>query len=414
MRLSIESAAFLSVLAQACATSCPAGPFQLHNFSYNASATSDAYFIVVCDLATTSRLDPLMMPGTCNSHMHSVFGSNRFGSTVSLADVTLAPGELANTTCNIPADGSMYWAPSLYFKNSTTNKYSLVPVYNKAYYFNRGATMPMQHMPVGLRMIRGNPYRSTPLVWPSAIKNDTVNIFWMDSNETGGFPPWVDRGDWQTRTMFPNCWDGKNLQTASPGLNTHMAFRSESNGTCPPSHPVRVPQLFVEVNYQIEKFAGAKHPETVPSDFVLATGDAKGWGAHVDYISGWQQDALSAALNTCINTDENNPNCTFHQFSSVTPAFSHALSVGGPNPDDKEIRPGGFALYKPAPVEQIDDLDVLLVTGKEAHSTGFPVATCTWGPARDEPAPLLNKIGVLNKTDCTPAPTPAPMPAVMP
>ena len=189
MRVSIESAAFLSVLAQACATSCPAGPFQLHNFSYNASATSDAYFIVVCDLATTSRLDPLMMPGTCNSHMHSVFGSNRFGSTVSLADVTLAPGELANTTCNIPADGSMYWAPSLYFKNSTTNKYSLVPVYNKAYYFNRGATMPMQHMPVGLRMIRGNPYRSTPLVWPSAIKNDTVNIFWMDSNETGGFPP---------------------------------------------------------------------------------------------------------------------------------------------------------------------------------------------------------------------------------
>ena len=394
-------------IAQAGATTCPAGPFQLHDFAYNASASSAAYFIVVCDLAATTRLDPLMAPGACNSHMHSVFGSNRFGATVSLADVTLAPGELANTTCNIPADGSMYWAPSLYFKNRTSNKYFLVPAYNKAYYFNRGSTMPMQRMPVGLRMIRGDAYRTRPLVAPAAIKNDTVNIFWMDSNETGGFPAWVDRGDWQTRTMFPNCWDGENLKTAVPGINTHMAFRSESNGTCPPAHPVRVPQLFVEVNYQIEKYAGAAHPESVSSDFVLATGDTKGWGAHVDYISGWQQDALSAALHTCINTDENNPNCTFHQFSSVTPAFSHALS-GGANPVDREIRPGGYALFKPAPVEEVDGLDALLVTGKEAHSSGFPVAKCHWGAARDEPAPLLNKLGVLNKTNCHPAPGPTP------
>ena len=47
--------------------------------------------------------------------------------------------------------------------------------------------------------------------------------------------------------MFPNCWDGKNLVTATPLLNTHMAFRSDSNGSCPDTHPVRVPQLFVEV-----------------------------------------------------------------------------------------------------------------------------------------------------------------------
>jgi len=39
--------------------------------------------------------------------MHSVFGSNHFGSTVSLADSMLQPNELANTTCHIPSDGSM-------------------------------------------------------------------------------------------------------------------------------------------------------------------------------------------------------------------------------------------------------------------------------------------------------------------
>ena len=37
----------------------------------------------------------------------------------------------------------MYWAPSMYYHNRTAGKYFLVPVYMKAYYFNRGSTEPM-------------------------------------------------------------------------------------------------------------------------------------------------------------------------------------------------------------------------------------------------------------------------------
>ena len=96
--------------------SCPAGPFKLHGFAPNRSVdneTARPYFIVVCGLSTTVRLDPLMHPDgpQCHSHMHSVFGSGRFGPTVSLGDSVLGRDELANTTCNIPADGSMYAEP---------------------------------------------------------------------------------------------------------------------------------------------------------------------------------------------------------------------------------------------------------------------------------------------------------------
>ena len=112
----------------------------------------------------------------------------------------------------------------MYYHNRTAGKYFLVPVYMKAYYFNRGATQPMALMPRGLRMIRGDPYRTVPLVPEHEIRNDTVNVFWMGSNMTGGFPAWTDQGDWQTRTMFPNCWDGKNLVTETPLQNTHMVF----------------------------------------------------------------------------------------------------------------------------------------------------------------------------------------------
>ena len=96
----------LAALSTTAGSTCPAGPFQLHNFTTpNVTNEPDRpYFIVLCDLATTVRLDPLMHPDApqCHSHMHSVFGSNHFGSTVSLEDSMLGPNELANTTCHIP------------------------------------------------------------------------------------------------------------------------------------------------------------------------------------------------------------------------------------------------------------------------------------------------------------------------
>jgi hypothetical protein len=42
-----------------------------------------------------------------------------------------------------------------------------------------------------------DPFRNKPLVPEHQISNDTVNIFWMGSNMTGGFPPSVNEGDWQ-------------------------------------------------------------------------------------------------------------------------------------------------------------------------------------------------------------------------
>lgn len=89
-------------------SSCPAGPFKLHTFrTPNVTNEPDRpYFIVLCDLSTTVRLDPLMHPDApqCHSHMHSVFGSNRFGPTVSLQDSILGENELVSP-------GGYYYSP---------------------------------------------------------------------------------------------------------------------------------------------------------------------------------------------------------------------------------------------------------------------------------------------------------------
>lgn len=180
-----------------------------------------------------------------------------------------------------------------------------------------------------------------------------------------------------------------------------MAFRSTTDDSCPDTHPVRIPQLFVEVNYQIEKFANDK--TTKSTDFILSTGDRKGWTAHVDYISGWQQELLSSALYTCFNTDQNNPNCSFHQFSSVEPAARRSANAAG--------EPAPRRLYKASPAEEVDGLDHLLVMGAEARRSGMPEASCTFGASEFQKPPMLaNTRGTLNTTDCAPSPAPSPIP----
>lgn len=298
------------------------------------------------------------------------------GSKVSYEDVAMAPNEMANTTCNIPADNSIYWAPTLYYKRD--NRFFTVPFYLKAYYFNRGNTHPLAKMPIGLRMIRGDPAHKTRLPKPDEIKNDTMNLFWYGDSD-GGFPNSLEE-EWQARIMFPNCWDGKNLETKTLGLNTHVLFRDEHTGLCPASHPVRIPQLFTEVVYQVWDIK-KKFPDIKRSDFLFSTGDKKGWGAHVDYISGWHQEVLDAALETCVNNAWGNSDCAFHQFEGVV-----------------SKNPKGY--YKGSPVEEVDNITQLHVTGHECHQSGFPPATCNFGNTFEKPPPLHNKFGVFGKPGC--------------
>jgi len=227
-------------------------------------------------------------------------------------------------------------------------------------------------MPVGLRMIRGDPHRQTRLPKPDEISRDVENLFWYDT-DNGGFPSFLDR-EWQVRIMFPNCWDGVNLVTSDLSQNTHVAFRDDASGLCLETHPVRIPQLFIEAVYQVDAVT-REHPEVQRNDYLFSTGDKDGWGAHADYISGWQQEVLDAALETCDNNDWSNPRCAFHQFVDV-----------------RSKDPHGY--YKGQPKEAVDDIEQLLVSGEECHMSGFPPAAFALAQPSPMPAALQNKFGV--------------------
>lgn len=94
--------------------------------------------------------------------------------------------------------------------------------------------------------------------------------------------------------MFPSCWNGKDVDTDDH--KSHMAYPDlVIDGTCPEGFETSVPNLLYEVIWNTNAFKNRN------GRFVIANGDTQGYGYHADFISGWDEDFLQSAVNTCTN-----------------------------------------------------------------------------------------------------------------
>jgi hypothetical protein len=234
-----------------------------------------AQFVVECELSHYAFDDPIVLPWQPGkSHLHMFFGNR---------DVTSDPGYdnllAAETSCEQQRDTASYWAPALLDPQGRP----IEPIGMAAYYRPGKGVDPADVVafPEGLMLIGGDSgagdSQSTDIVAWSCGSGAIRDSAPSQCSETSSLRMIV---------IFPDCWDGGRL--TGFGSSAHARY---SDGGCPESHPVAVPQLTLTIDY----------PPVDPVGLSLASGGIE--TAHADFWNVWDQAKLEEEVQFCINRD---------------------------------------------------------------------------------------------------------------
>ncbi len=231
---------------------------------------------VVCRSSHTNSDDPIVFPGQRGAaHQHDFFANtstNAFSTDASLAGKP--------TTCSRPGDTAAYWTPTLL--NSGRR---VVPDRVIAYYRTSGIRdiSSIRPFPRGLKMIAGSATATASNPQPTRITNWNCG----DGVEgTAKVPASCPNNPLRLRVEFPNCWNGRTLDSADH--KSHMAYARQ--GGCPASHPVAVPALSLNFRYKISgSLSGVR----------LSSGGV--YTGHADFWNSWNQSVLARLVRDCLN-----------------------------------------------------------------------------------------------------------------
>lgn len=229
------------------------------------------------------------------------------------------------TSCSIQKDLSAYWTPLLYYQFANGSFINVPNDGTVVYYLGRGEDRQnIVPFPPGFRLLSGDStarsYDNSTMTYGNKTYTsrpvaDRVSFACIDYNHATPETSFLNNTNCpnglRAQIQFQSCWDGVNLYKSD---QSHVAYMSQiDNGVCPPSHPKLLPHLFFEIYY---------FPNTLDTSdggrFVFSNGDTTGYGFHggtydpnqsmgklmfstTDFMNGWDNDVLTAAVAQCIN-----------------------------------------------------------------------------------------------------------------
>jgi hypothetical protein len=279
-----------AILMSASATGAP-GKLHGNNFWSN------------CRFSHTANDDPIVLPRHPGwSHPHTFFGNvstNAYSTAASL--------RRASTTCRPRTDRAAYWVPTLY-----RNGREVRPAKAQLYYVVHGYRQ-LRAFPAGLRMVAGDAHaggpqssrvaywdcaggagvRSKPSAAPPARCGTVSGEVLVRRKGEKKLRPMTIRSKThlELRVNFPDCWDGKRLDSRDHG--SHMTYSRDY--VCPRSHPVKVPLIQLMIRYPLVSGKGV----------TLASGGR--FSAHADFFNAWDELALTRLVDDCFHDRPCNP-----------------------------------------------------------------------------------------------------------
>lgn len=207
----------------------------------------EAAFRVPCGYSHMAFDDPIVFPGQPGaSHLHTFFGNT---STTANSDTASLTAAASSTCAGGTANLTSYWMPAMI--DTTTNR-ALIPSDNLVYY-KSAYKLPssIQAPPKGLRIIAGNKVtQSTALEkWVSHYEYVCSDAQGTELSRGQFVPVCPVGGKFEVQLLFPDCWDGVNLD--SPDHRSHMVYSADYGSVCPADHPVGIPLIGLNVTYTV-------------------------------------------------------------------------------------------------------------------------------------------------------------------
>jgi len=239
-----------------------------------------------------ARVDPILRDDCLSDHVHTFYGPQpgvdprRINSNDKLElHSKLLATDVAVNTGNVEENKSLYWHPTVYKYDRTTQTYTRdTMAHTSAYYI--WETGVATAFPNGFRMIGGFDINK------SFANAECVNESPCDEGDCyteNNFFPVNKCDELEVSMRMPDCWDGVSIDSP-PNHTTHVTYseNSEFDSDCPSTHPIKLPQI--QLFFRIMPYNGGWHTFSDSSGVY-----------HADYVSGWNETFLQNVLDNCDN-----------------------------------------------------------------------------------------------------------------
>jgi hypothetical protein len=277
-----------------------------------------------------AKNDPIVYPGQAGaSHLHQFFGNTSTDEKSNYESLRTTGGSTCTRSTSQSVQRSAYWMPAMLDGAGNAVKADWMNTYYKQLPANNpacGAAPDATHvgycipMPNGLRFIlgynmatmKGGPTDSgSSDYWAmgfDCVKTDGsgesytgIKRTMAEIVTTGQCPT----GAWlRVYLTFPDCWDGKNLDSADH--RSHVAYASYGDWgypRCDTAHPYVIPTFTMNISYTI-----VSTDDTTLwhySSDEMMPGTAPGTTFHGDWFGAWDPTVMAMWMDNCINKDLN-------------------------------------------------------------------------------------------------------------
>jgi hypothetical protein len=235
-------------------------------------------WVTVCQVVRHAEEDPIVFPGTTGrSHDHTFSGNTEINPSSTAEELVDQ-----RTNCKNSGDTASYWMPTLLVDGEP-----LMPYQVRAYYrAGTRDTAALHTLPFGLKMVAGDAMATSPQ--KPGIAGFQCRVEGKGATVTKqALPPNCGpTALLEASVIFPNCWDGTNLDSADH--RSHMSYAKDQ--TCDAAHPVQVPQLTLAERFPKGLTSGTITLASMNSPLTL----------HADFLNAWKPAAMAALMKHCI------------------------------------------------------------------------------------------------------------------